>query len=491
MTMTLSIFTYSTDTYYSFVDMYTSRSLQATGTTSAVDSSPSGYLSLIRSGPPSCVDALNITCTSLYYASQQCWSEAFPPGPQDCLCSAMVATNCTQFCQATPKDRISYFNWALDLCNSFINPINATTNATFATSWPEAHNRSSAIFEDLFPFAWSIALTTATKNPPHFPSKALKIASFAINNAIVGIATLLLGRRTTVMWLTKGYYGTAGMKSWPFFSILIAGITIFANFINAVLIKRTADFSSPNIGTLVLFLATRPRMGWIATALIPLQKEQSMYISSGVTTLLSEFFLHIIASVFMFKTVIFAEPRDYFKPNFLRNVPGSWSALLMYCGALIWAISGTIFFIAFISKFMVRNAVYLLLLQAIWEGLKYACKMAWKGLKSTSTTIWNWARKLSGKSIKAIRKCFEPRASEPPFPLEILGEVSAQPYPPAPPGEVTAQPYITKTWGEYLEQMGLVSQAIWTVWGGCFFMVIPYLAQWLFWAGFVELYGDR
>lgn len=491
MTMTLSISTYSTDIYYSFVDMYTSRALQATGTTSAVDFSPSGYFSLIRSGPPSCVDALNTTCTSLYYASQQCWSEAFPPGPQGCLCGAMVATNCTQFCQATPKDRISYFNWALDLCNSFINPVNATTNATFAISWPEVHNRSSAIFEDLFPFTWSIASTATTNDPPHCPSKALKLASFAINNAIVGTATLLLGRRTTAKWLTKGYYGTAGMKSWSLFSILIAGITIFANFINAVLIKHTTNFSSPNIGTLVLFLATRPRMGWIVVALTRIQKEQSMYISSGVTTLLSEFFLQAIASVFMFKTVIFAAPRGYFQQNFLQNVPGSWSALLMYCGALIWVVSAGVFFIVFISKFMIRNGVYLLLLQAIWEGLEYACKMVWKGLKSLSTKIWNWVRKVSGKGIKAIRKWFEPRSSEPPFPLEILGEVSAQPYPPALPGEVTAQPYITKAWGEYLEQMGLVSEVMWTVWGGCFFMVIPYVAQWLFWAGFVELYGDR
>ncbi|CZR69057.1 uncharacterized protein PAC_18958 [Phialocephala subalpina] len=495
MTITLSISVYSTDTYYSFVDMYTSRKLQATGTASAVDSSPSGYFSLIRSNPPSCVDVLNNTCASLYNASQQCWSEAFPPGPQNCLCSAMVATNCTQFCQATSHDRISYFNWALDLCSSYINPINSTTNATFAASWPEVQNRSNAIFKDLFPFAWSITPTTNItiniNSTSHCPSKALKLASFAINNAIIGIATLLLGRRTIIKWLTKGYYGTAGMKSWPLFSILIASIGIFATFINAVLIKRTPNFSSPDIGTLVLFFATRPRMAWIATALVPVQKGQSMYISTGVTTLLSEFLLQIIASVFMFKTVVFGAPRGYFQQNFLQHIPSTWSALLLYCGALIWVVSSAIFFLLLISHFMVRNGVFLLLLQAVWEGLVYACTMSWKGLKWLSTTAWLWMKKVSGKGIKAIQKCFAPRASEPPFPLEILGEVSAQPYPPAPPGEVTAQPYITKAWEEYLEQMGLVLKAMWTVWGACFFMLIPYVGQWLFWVGFVELYDDR
>lgn len=490
MTMTLSVYNYSTDTYYSFIDMYTSRELQATGTTSAVDTSPSGYLDLIGSNPPSCVDALNSTCTSLYSASRQCWSEAFPPGPKNCFCAALVATNCSQFCQANADDRISYYDWALNLCSSYSNPINNSTNATFVSSWPEAQNRSSAVFRDLYPFTWSIAPTTVTKNPSHCPSKPLKLAAFAINNAIVGIATLLLGRRIYVKWLTKGYYGTAGMQSWPLFSILIAGINIFTNLINAVLIKRTSNFTSPDIGSLILLFATRPRITWVASALIPIQKEQSMYISAGVTTLLSEFFLHIITSVYMFKTVIFAGSRGYFQQNFLKYVHGSWSALLIYSDALIWIVSTAIFFTFVIWVFIFCNGVYLLLLRAVWEGAVYAWKNIWKSLKSFSIMVWNWTKKISGKSIKAIRKCFEPRTADPPFPLEILGEISAQPYPQAPPGEVTAQPYVTKAWKEYLEQMGLGEGAIGTVSRAGFVMVLPYVTQWLFWVGFVELYGD-
>ncbi|KAE8446089.1 hypothetical protein EG329_012597 [Mollisiaceae sp. DMI_Dod_QoI] len=377
----------------------------------------------------------------------------------------------------------------MNMCSSYISPINSTVNATFAFVWPEVHNRSSGILEDLLPFAWNISYTNNIKKTSKCPTKAWELSSFAINNAIVGILTPFLSRRTFIKWVTRSTFGVSGSKWWPLVSILVACINVFANFINAVLVKRSSGFSAPDIGTLVLLWATRPRLGFVATALVQVGKEASTYISVGVTTLLTEFILQSIGAVFMFKTLIFFAERDYLQPKLLQHVSGSWAALLLYAGTLIWIISITFFYVYVIPKFLVRNKVLLLTFQAIWNGSKIASMMMWKYLVLLSKIIWNGTRYVVGMSIELFRKCLRGgRNPDGGNHLDIIGEISAQPYPRA---KVQAEEYVVKGWKGYLVQMGLGERAFNTVLRTCFVLLLPFWAQWMFWIGLVELYGDR
>ncbi|KUJ06670.1 uncharacterized protein LY89DRAFT_402950 [Mollisia scopiformis] len=477
MTMSLSLSKSSTDTHFYFVDMYTSETLKPTGTASTVDSSPSGYLSLIRSKPPFCVNVINSTCTSLYAASQQCWSEAFPPGPQMCLCNSLSLMNCTQICQSTPDDRVSYYDWAIELCKDYTRPLNSSINATFVSIWPEVQDRSYSILQDLYPFAWRLS-PTDNKKLSQCPSKALNLASFAINNAIVGVGTWFLGRRKLIKrlasglrWFTKAAYGVAGSKSWPAISIIVVAINVFANFINAVLAKRTAGFSSPDIGTLIRLWATRPRLAFIATAISPVQKEQSMYISAGVSTLLSEVMLQTIGGVVFIQVISFFTTRGYLQVKALQYVFGSWSAMLVYSSALIWVISISFFYIYVVWKYLIGARVSTLVFLALWNFLKSYSEISWNTLKYTLEKI-----------VDLIQRCFRAHSDlnteEEGYSMDDLGEVQAQ-------------PYQTKGWVGWLEQMGLGGDVLKTVSQAYIVLLLPYISQWLFWIGFVELYRDR
>src|SRR5579871_6416765 len=128
MTLTFTAGQSGTSTWLAFSTMYPTMTLSGT---SAASSSPSVYLNLIKSNPPSCVNALNTTCTALFDASRRCWSEAFPPGPQGCYCEALVLMNCTELCASNPRDRNAYYEWVMGMCSSN----NATGN--FSANWPE------------------------------------------------------------------------------------------------------------------------------------------------------------------------------------------------------------------------------------------------------------------------------------------------------------------------------------------------------------------
>lgn len=56
-----------------------------------------------------------------------------------------------------------------------------------------------------------------------------------------------------------------------------------ANLINALLVRNTPGFENVPVGALVLLWSTRPRIAWVATALIAVEKEKSMYLSLGAS----------------------------------------------------------------------------------------------------------------------------------------------------------------------------------------------------------------
>ena len=266
-------------TQYSFIDIYATRTL---ATTSA---GPSAYLSEIQNNPPACVNTLNTTCTTLYTAAQDCWSEAFPPGPRQCYCDALVNNSCPTLCFDNRNDRRNYFDWAMELCST-----SNISGKSFTENWHEISNRTQTYYEDLIPWTWTITpiVNGNGNSTTHCPSNGEKIASFAVINIIVGISTLVLGRRTVVKRLTCGLLGIPGSPTWPLVSLFVVAVNLLANLINAAIVSHDTGYIVPPVGTLVLFWVSRPRLAWMATALAPIEKEKSMYISLAASALLTE-----------------------------------------------------------------------------------------------------------------------------------------------------------------------------------------------------------
>ena len=341
--------------FFEFVSLYATKTLSGSSTTI---SDPVGYLDLIRRSPPACVNTLSDVCGSLGNASKVCWSESFPPGPQGCYCQALSRTNCSSLCASTAGDRLTYYQWVMGTCSS---------NATFSRVWPEMQVRLTSIYEDLIP--WEINLQPLNNTGDHLicPSNSTKIASFAVINILVCLASLVPGRRTIVHRMTFGLCGKEGSSLWPLISLLVVVFNILANLVNALLIKRSSDFSSVPVGTLILFWMSRPRMAWIATLLVNIEKEKSMYVSLGASALLTEFILQGIGAVFIGRTMAFAVKNNYYRLNYLQYVPERNAALFMYAGALLWLVTIGFFYVYVIWNYLGLGSLFMMLITVVWK----------------------------------------------------------------------------------------------------------------------------
>ena len=515
-TVTMTSTANSTYTRYAFVDMYASRTLASSV------SNPSGYLAAIKANPPACVNSLNTSCTALYTAAQDCWSEAYPLGPQGCYCTALLTTGCPQLCSSASKDRRTYYNWAVGMCST----LNSTVGANFTRSWAEFQNRTDTYYADLLPWKWTIRpAPNATATAHHCPSTSAKIASFALINAIVGVSTLFLGRRTVVNRLTCGFLGNAGSPTWPLVSLFVVAINLLANFINALSIHKLTGYVVPSIGTLVIFWMSRPRLAWLATALGPVQKEQSMYVSLAASALLTEFVLQSVGAVFIGRTVVFAARNGYYKINALQFAPKKTSALMMFAGALLWVVSIGSFYLYVIWNYFGVGKVVSRTGGWAWGGVKKGGRFVGRGLKKA----WPWTggRRSARDSVltdndseprpgdndsasdemvtqarAAGYTSYRDRAREdrieaaPPSYRDFRNPSTARKLPKLSEKHPSANTLAVEDrghmqWEEALERMGLNQHILSRISLVFVFMLLPFVGQWLFWVGFVGLLADQ
>lgn len=466
MTISMATTTQKSLSVLSYVDVY------ATRTPSPTVTSPSGYLNLIKSGPPSCVNTLNATCAGLYAASQKCWSEAYPPGPEGCFCQALASNSCTSFCTANVEERNGYYQWVMGLCS--------TTNDTFITGWPEYKNRTQALYEDLIPWSWRIQADHQANSGAVCPSTTAKIASFALVNLLVGISTLFLGRRTVVHKMTFGMCGHPGSQMWVLIAFMVVGLNILANFINALLIKRATGFSAVPIWTLVIFWMCRPRLAWLATALVKVEVKKHMYTSLGASAMLVEFILQGVGAVYLGQTVVFASKRKFYIRNKLQYAPAHKSALYMYSGALVWIVAIGFFYLYVLYNYLGVKQVLFMVFSVIWKGLTAAGRGVAKVIpkrkkQHAEQTDSETATHIDGGRPKAFSDTAPPAYSEAPPTGELRG------------GGGNEEP----DWIASLNKMGLDTRVLSNISIVFVFMLLPFVGQWLFWIGFVGLFAER
>ncbi|KAF2670083.1 hypothetical protein BT63DRAFT_412848 [Microthyrium microscopicum] len=472
-TVTVHTTTSGASTQYSFIEAYATRSLPSASP--GATGSPSAYLSQIKKSPPGCVDAMNTTCTALYTAAQACWSEAFPPGPADCYCSALLANSCSELCTSNRGDRRAYYNWIMGLCSTQ----QSTIGQVFARNWTENTKRTDAYYADLLPWDWTIEPAASAKPTAKCPSNANKIASFAVINIIVALSSLVLGRRTIVKKLTCGFFGHPGSPAWPFVAAFTVGTNILANAVNALMIARKAGWIAPPLGTLVLFWMARPRVAWMSTALGPVEKEKSMYVSLAASALLVETVLQSIGAVIIGRTVSFAAKNGFYLKNALQYAPHRKDALLMFSGALLWIVAIGFFYIYVIWNYLGVGTVANRLGNAIWRGIKKALG----GFGRMLAKCWpqKWRKRRADKRNSQ-------RLRDDDIALDSWnkgGKITATTK------EVEVDDRENMHWEDALSRMGLNSQILSNIRRVFILMVLPFVGQWLFWVGFVGLYDDK
>lgn len=281
-------------------------------------------------------------------------------------------------------------------------------------------------------------------------------------------------------------------------ALISVALNMFANLINALLVQHTPGFEAVPIGALVLFWCTRPRIAWVATALMKVEEKKSMYFSLGASSLLAEIVLQIVGSPYLGMTVNFARKKGYYRAGKLKGIPHGWDALIMYAGALLWLVS--------VGAFLVYH---LGLVLGVWDLVRRGLKTSWGGI----VKVWRPVQAAGGrgwdsfvrflqefgvlcrKAWNLIVRCFcfwrtPPQQEEEaqPTSAEEAQQHSNQK------GEEEATTIIevreVLSTDDILATMGLNKKKLKAITFTPAFMLLPFLGQWLFWAGFVRLARD-
>lgn len=436
----------------------------------------------------SCLNNLPNLCSGLHSFGEGCWNATSTAEQIPCFCSALARTSCPGLCTAKQEAK-DYIHWIQDFCDPDLNYFHFQREDKYgrynrAFIWPDRDavytNAGLGSYDtagmgpyngSLFPWTWRISPDPAATSTVHCPSTSLKLGSFAAINLVIGALSIVFGRRSVVRRVTCGMFGQPGSRVRPLMGVISALLNILANYINALLIKRIPSFSDIPVGNLVIFWCTRPRIAWIATALVFVDRQESMYFSIAASSMLSEIILQCCAAVYMGITVQFARVRGLYKKNALHGVPDADSAQLMYDGTMLWLVSiGFAYLIVILSLLGVWGILARFI---VW--LFSAIANGWRKLGNWFAKALFWRKGsssyLSSENLPSFRE-------EKKF--DIQGAVI-----PVPENHEQQHDY-----NQVIRKMGLQRYQLYTI--QLFFipMGLPYIGQWLFWAGYIRLAGN-
>ena len=406
---------------------------------------------------PQCFDDMEHICPGLYSFLRACRDgTSYAPCTiyeESCFCHWLLRTSCPGLCTRNKGDAKEYLERVLDICPFYLG------DPAYTGYWPDKKPLLAQALWDLFPWGWRIQPTGPTAKNFACPSNESKLASFAVINIVVFLSCIVLGRRDTIRKLTRGILGRPS-SIWPLFAIISAGLNLFANYVIAVSISSLPGFAEASSSALVLFWIARPRAAWLGTALVKIQREKSIYFSMGATALLTELILQVIGAVYLGLSVNFAARSHFYDdPGRINIIPGSYEAKIMYAGAIMWMASVGLFF-----------------LQALF---------ALAGLGSLARS---WIRTLRRYQVKKISLASVSRVA-----AKLRPDAGHSPKPDGPAG-AEQQPQSPVEGGpnaaDVLGLMGLSERRLKAISFTILFMFLPFVGQWMFWAGFIHLAGD-
>ena len=231
--------------------------------------------------------------------------------------------------------------------------------------------------------------------------------------------------------------------------ILSDCMNVCANLANAALIRHTPGFEDTPLAALALLWCTRPRLSWLAVFLAAFQAKEGMYFNCAASAITSEAILQILGAIYFGITANYGREQRFYLLKHLDPYPRGVDAHIMYAGALLWLI---------MSLFTIIGCVTCIL-----------------GLNKVITNARNMMEGIGNAGSNTIRRPFLMKLA-PKWLQDRMAERQRvkDATPTKPPRKLTATE---------IQQIQTVINA------GIIFGA--FLAQWLFWAGFIKASGER
>jgi len=422
---------------------------------------------------PSCSDACQRLATSFRSASSV--NETSFNTTQ--FCGELVYVDgCREAC-AFGNDPRNLFGWVNNTCRDEAYDRKFWADATVAkeVAWV------SQWIPTLFPWNWTVQLEqpatlatigiqitdplTSSKPYVSVPPSGMgacktstteKLGVFAAVNIVSALLLPILGRRTVVNKLTLGVFGNLGSRGWPLTGVLSAVLNVLANLVNAHVIRSTPGYENVPYGALALLWCTRPRLAWLAVFLATIEAEEGMYFNCAASAITSEAILQVLGAVYFGISANYGRKKRFYYTGHLDPYPRGVDAHIMYAGALLWLIMFIVTLLACIVCIVglgdvITNA------RKMMEGLQNAAAVSGNAVASP---LQRWVNGPSGRRA----------------PKWLRGILNRQ-------KKVTTKAEPRRLTTEEIRGIESIFMA------GIIFL--SFLAQWLFWAGFVKASQER
>lgn len=389
---------------------------------------------------------------------------------RSCFCSNIDYESCGGLCHVF-KTRIDYVKWLHRLCHNVPGWHGLPNDWTLL---------AAPMRSDMTPWNWSLAPGSSEflglpSGPAEVegacPSSAWKLGSLAFIN-VATFLTVLLCCTTTVQDYLRRYFWDSRNWHWIANGTLGAGLYVFANFFNAVLVRNVGGYQDVPVAQVVLLWCSMPRLTWLAVLLAGAQF-LSNFGSALKSLLFAEVVIQVISAAYLVTTVTYGLEHDFYLGR-LGTTDAASSARMMYLGALLWLFAVVVMLVvalqtiyASASRSESRAAT-----MPILHGTHNPTTNAMvDNLMDMFNQFWN--------SLEEKVALYITRPKNRPEREPLLGCKKSHHH------GYGALPLVDPSMP--VLPGSLVKMYTIAVPG----MLVPWIAQWLFWAGFIELSGER
>lgn len=252
-----------------------------------------------------------------------------------CFCRNIDYESCQGSCQVA-ETRIDYVTWLYDLCGHVEDWHGLPDN------WREL---ATVLPRDIIPWQWTVRpfissnITALPQLVPaetegKCPSNEWKLGSIALVN-IASLLTIFFGRGRGNSGMPNYDPGQSHWPRWILGGVLIASLQLLPHWINGRLIKSTPGYETVPHVQLIFLWCSLPRLSWLTISSAKAPQIEGQDLSPMAPSLLAEAILQGLSFYYMSMTVAHGR-QHYFFLRYLANAPRGQFAVLFYAGAIMW-----------------------------------------------------------------------------------------------------------------------------------------------------------
>jgi hypothetical protein len=254
-----------------------------------------------------------------------------------CFCNNISYDSCGGLCHVF-ENRIDYVEWLQGLCGDVQGWHGLPDN------W---HGLALPSPTEMIPWKWTVkpsydfnvsngrrsGLLDAQEG---CPSTEWKLGSIAIVNIATILGAMLVQTRRRHR-TTLGDRRNSHLRSWFFKGVLVAAVQLLAIGLNSLVVQHTPGYEDVPVVQLMLLSCSLPRLVWPIILLLGLQPLGAREVCTAASLLFAETILQALSSYYILVTVNYGREHDFYYGRLSTAVRGT-QATIMYAGALMWLV---------------------------------------------------------------------------------------------------------------------------------------------------------